>query len=83
MYIGSVNNEDNLFFDNNRGKRQAEDFEPRYLEDLEITEAQRMTCENNDECIYDLVITGDNTVALTTLNDQKEENETYSVLSKC
>lgn len=72
-----------MFYDNNRGKRQAEDYNPVYLEDLEFTDDQRKMCENNNECLFDFVVTGNTEVALTTLNDQKRDNATHEILSKC
>ncbi len=55
---------------------------PVYFEQLNFTEMQRMICEDNKECLYDLVQTGEMGVALETLNQQKETNITRAVLSK-
>ncbi len=67
-----------------RRKRQTQDdYIPVYFEQLTFTDMQRTLCEDNKECLYDLVQTGEMGVALETLNQQKETNETRTVLSKC
>ena len=83
MAIGKVLNEQSLFLNQSRRlKRQAPNFNPLFYEDLNFTEAQIMICEGIRECLYDFAITGDPEVALVTLEDQKETNETRDVLSK-
>ena len=72
-----------LFSRESRRKRQTQDaYMAVYFEQLNFTEMQRIICEDNKECLYDLVQTGEIGVALETLNQQKETNETRAVLSK-
>ena len=81
--IGRVPDALTLFSGKFRRKRQTEDdYIPVYFEQLNFTEMQRTLCEDNKECLYDLVQTGEMDVALATLNQQKETNETRAVLSK-
>lgn len=49
---------------------------------MNVTEAQRMVCEDNQQCLFDLAVTGDMNFALNTLDHQKDANTTIEVLSK-
>ena len=83
VHVGKLKNTDVRLFRTpgaGRRKRQSPDDIPLFFEDLNITDAQRMTCEGNRECIYDLVVTGDPEIAMATLNDQRETNETREVI---
>ncbi len=83
LFIGRVPSALTLFSGLFRRKRQTQDdYIPVYFEQLNFTEMQRTLCEDNKECLYDLVQTGEMGVALATLNQQKETNETRAVLSK-
>ena len=84
MFIGEVSDGESLFFNAGRRKRQTApdaDFIPTFFDELNITEAERIVCEDNDQCLFDLAATGDMTFALTTLDHQKEANATKEVLS--
>ena len=39
-----------------------------------------MVCEDNQQCLFDLAVTGDMAFALNTLNHQKDANTTKEVL---
>ena len=70
------------FFDTARQKRQAANPTPIFFDNLNITDAQRMICENNIECMFDLAVTGLEEIGLNTLNQQKQINATIDLLSK-
>ena len=84
LFIGRVVPEESLFFNAGRRKRQTApdvDFVPIFFDDLNITEAQRLICEDNQQCLYDLAVTRDVKFAVNTLDHQKETNATKEVLS--
>lgn len=84
MIIGRVAAKESLFFDAGRRKRQTAqgtDFIPTFSDELNITEKERRFCEGNEQCIFDLAVTGDMTFAGNTLNHQIETNTTKEVLS--
>ena len=57
------------------------DFIPIFFDELtNVTETQKMVCEDNQQCLFDLAVTGDMTFALNTLNHQKDANATKEVL---
>ena len=67
-----------------RRKRQDNtDFTPIFFSDLNFTDAQRLICENNPECLLDLLASNDTEAAMTTLDSQKEANATIEILGKC
>lgn len=82
MFLGKVT--EGSLFKPTRRKRQTtpgDDFVPLFFDELNITDAHRMICEDNRQCIFDLVATGDVTIAVNTLDSQKESNATLEVLS--
>ena len=84
MFIGQVSPEESLFVNPARQKRQTtpeDDFVPIFFEDLNITDAHRMICGDNQQCLFDLALSGNMALALNTLNHQKETNETKEILS--
>ena len=57
------------------------DFIPIFFDELtNVTEAHKMVCEDNQQCLFDLAVTGDMVFALNTLNHQKDANATKEVL---
>ena len=57
------------------------DFVPLFFDELtNVTDAQRMVCEDNQQCLFDLAVTGDMAFAMNTLNHQKDANATKDVL---
>ena len=67
-----------------RRKRQVNpDFMPIFFSDLNFTDAQRLICENNPECLLDFHATNDTEVAMTTLNSQKEVKAIIDLLGNC
>ena len=64
-------------------KRQNDDFQPLFFEDLNITEAHRAVCNNNTECIYDLIASGNETLALATLEFEVETVTLQEELGMC
>ena len=84
LFTGRVDPEESLFYNAGRLKRQTApdvEFVPIFFDDLNITEAQRMICEDNQQCLYDLAVTRDVKFAVNTLDHQKETNATKEVLS--
>lgn len=71
------------FFRQNRRKRQAENrIMPIFFDELNITEEASTACEGNQQCIFDLITTGDMDLAMNTLNLDKEVNKTKETISK-
>ena len=71
------------FFRINRQRRQInQDFVPIFLDELNITEAVKQSCEGSRQCILDLIITEDTEVALDSLTTEKETNMTIETISK-
>ena len=63
----------------NRRRRQSDQndtFMPIFFEDLNFTTEQRMICEDNPQCLFDLVVTGELEIAMNTLQLEKEANAT-------
>ena len=57
------------------------DFIPLFFDELtNVTDAQKMVCEDNQQCLFDLAVTGDMAFAMNTLNHQKDANATKDVL---
>ena len=84
-FIGRVSAEESLFFRPGRRRRQSGqpdvDFIPLFFDELtNVTDAQKMVCEDNQQCLFDLAVTGDMAFALNTLNHQKDANATKEVL---
>ena len=52
------------------------------FEDLNITEDQRVLCNNDTSCLYDLAVTGDEEFANTTLEASEEDKRTQAIISK-
>ncbi|XP_064384249.1 uncharacterized protein LOC135333252 isoform X3 [Halichondria panicea] len=83
-----VNSEESLFLDDEsplRQKRQGSpenSFVPIFFSDLNFTDAMRLECENNSQCLFDLAATNDINIALTTLNFTKEVNDVGEFLRK-
>ena len=76
--------EESLFVNPARRKRQItpeDDFVPLFFDELNITDEHRMICEDNRQCIFDLIATENMTVAVNTLDHEKETNATEEVLS--
>ena len=83
MYIGRTTEDESLFYyPDARGRRQTyEDYQnhsfvPVFLDELIFTDEQRIACENNEQCLFDLVVTGDMQFAGNTLNHEKDVNRT-------
>lgn len=85
IFVGRVSADDTLFYNPGRRRRRQtslDDFVPIFFDELaNITDTQRLLCEGNQQCIFDLAVTGDMDFAMHTLDHQKEANETKDVLS--
>lgn len=80
---GQTTEEESLFhYLSARGRRQTyEDYQnssfiPLFLDELTFTDEQRIACEGNDQCLFDLAVTGDMQFAENTLNHEKDANRT-------
>ena len=51
------------------------------LEDLTFTEEQRVMCNNDDTCLYDLAVTGEEEFATVTLEASEENTRVQDVIS--
>lgn len=84
IVLGRVPADESLFFRPGRRRRQTPDvdFIPLFFDELmNVTDAQRVACEDNHQCLFDLAVTGDMAFAMNTLVSQKERNATEAVLS--
>lgn len=52
------------------------------FEDLDFTEEQIAMCNNDETCLFDLAVTGDEEFAATTLTDSEENTRLQEVISK-
>ena len=52
------------------------------FENLTFTEEQRVMCKNDRSCLYDLVVTGDEEYAATTLEASEENTRVQEIISK-
>ena len=52
------------------------------FEELTFTDEQRAMCNNDTACLYDLGVTGDETLANTTLEASEENTRIQGILSK-
>ncbi len=50
---------------------------------IEFTDEQRELCSNITECLFDLLVTGDEEVAMETMQEVVEVQENEKELSKC
>lgn len=92
LFTGQATEAESLFYyAGNRRKRQVggtyEDFQnlnfvPIFLDELNFTDNQRMICENNLQCLFDLAVTGEMEFAMNTLEQEKVANTTVQILSK-
>ena len=81
----SFNDTNLLYQPSNRGKRQAiqnDTFMPVFFDELNFTAEQRMICEDNPQCLFDLVVTGELEIAMNTLQFEKEANATKESFGK-
>jgi hypothetical protein len=71
------------FFHQARRKRQVDpDFVPLFFDELNVTDEVSMMCQGNQECILDLIVTGDIEVAEATLENERETNATVDTISE-
>ena len=86
LVIGRISNSDtNLLYRSSIGKRQTiqnNTFMPVFFDELNFTAEQRMICEDNPQCLFDLVVTGELEIAMNTLQFEKEANATKEILGK-
>ena len=52
------------------------------FEDLNFTEEQMDTCNNDETCLFDLVVTGDEEFANITLESSEEDIRVQEIISK-
>ena len=52
------------------------------FEDLTFTEEQMVMCNNDEACLYDLVVTGDEAFAAETLRSREEDRRVQEIISK-
>ena len=89
IYIGQITREESLFhYPGSRRKRQTyEDFinplfVPLFRDELNFTAEQTLACEGNDQCLFDLAVTGDMEFAENTLNHEKNVSDISEDLGK-
>ena len=80
---GAVTPEDQLIFSNTapRRRRQA-GFAPVFFNEFNYTDEQIAFCENDQACLFDLLVTGDDTIAMTALESGKNFSKQVRQLSK-
>ena len=52
------------------------------FESLDITDEQRAMCDNDQGCLFDLAVTGDDDFAATTLEASEENEQVQQLISK-
>ena len=52
------------------------------FEDLTFTEEERDMCNNDETCLFDLVVTGDEEFANTTLESSEEDKKLQEAISE-
>ena len=55
---------------------------PITLNELTFTDEQRAICNNDQTCLVDLAVTGDETFAATTLESSEEDAQLQMIISK-
>lgn len=77
-YLDSNRSTDLFYASTNRRKRQDDQnvFVPLFFDQLNYTREQIVMCENNQQCLFDLVVTGDVEIASNTLKFEKNTNAT-------
>ena len=55
---------------------------PVTLDELTFTEEQRVMCNNDDTCLFDLAVTEDMDVAAATLESSEEDARLQAIISK-
>ena len=87
IIVGKIERpESNLLYQPpNRRKRQAiqnDTFMPVFFDELNFTAEQRIICEGNPQCLFDLDVTGELGIAMKTLQFEKEANATKESFGK-
>ena len=59
-----------------------DDWVPIFLDELDFSDEQKMICGDNIQCLFDLNVTDEMNIAVTTLNHSIETEETRNVISK-
>ena len=82
-FAGGTPGEQSLFVNPLRKKWQASDpsLTPIFFDELNFTDYQRLFCENNPQCLYDLAVSESTDVAQDTLDYEKDANATIATLS--
>lgn len=57
-------------------------FEGLTLDDLVITDEQRAFCKNDESCLYDLAITGEDELAMATLEASENSTRLQKLISE-
>ena len=87
VLLGNVSREESLFRDpvgsEARRKRQADgvNFVPIFFDDLDFTNDQRIACDGNNQCLFDLAVTNDTEFARKTMEAEETANATIAILS--
>ena len=67
----------------NRRRRQVDpDFVPIFFDELNVTDDVSMMCQGNQQCILDLIVTGDLEIAVDTLDNDRATNTTVDMISE-
>ena len=59
-----------------------DDWVPIFLDELDFTDEQRMVCGDNIQCLFDLNVTNEMDLAVTTLNHSVETEETRQIIGE-
>ncbi len=52
------------------------------FEDLTFNEEQMTTCNNDETCLFDLAVTGDEEFAITSMESSEEDRRVQAIISK-
>lgn len=55
---------------------------PTTLADVTVTDEQRDMCNNDDTCLFDLAVTGDEELAMSSLESSEESAQLQMIISK-
>ena len=68
--------------EDNRRKRQADEYVPVFFNQLTFTDEQIAACDGSKPCLFDLAVTNDTQFAATTKEAEENANATINLLSK-
>ena len=81
FHVGAVVSSESLFRDQTGGRKKRQIDNPIFFEDLNPTAEQIEFCNNDSQCLLDLIVTNNSAVAMTTMEFNMEIITTLNALS--